>query len=144
MARRLVASAAVLSVSAICSVAASAAVPGFGLQTLTLQEASESQAAGIGCSWSLPRERGMRFAAADDHAVVKLGGRLTRLRPRDGAKDAFPFTYDEWVGEGVSVTIARSSMRRDRGSGLLTGAAALRLARDGRIRVLAGRIECGD
>lgn len=84
--------------------------------TATLDgDGHEGGSSRTGCSWSLAKDRRTRFAATDDHAVVRLASGVVRLRLAAGAGDLFPFAYNRWVGDSITVTvtpIGRSTWRR--------------------------------
>lgn len=75
--------------------------PVLPLRPLSMVMVMKAEAAGTGCSWTLAKDRRMRFAAAEDRAVVLLANGVVRLRPAPGAGDLFPFSHDRWVGDGV-------------------------------------------
>lgn len=100
-------------------------------------------AAGTGCSWLLPDDRHTRFAAADDRAIVRLATGVVRLRPRAGAGDLFPSTYDRWVGNGIAVTVLPVGAASQKGSEAWEGAATIEVTVGARTRVIRGRLNCG-
>jgi hypothetical protein len=100
-------------------------------------------AAGTGCSWSLAKDKRMRFAAADHRAVVRLASGIVRLRPAAGAGDLFPFTHDRWVGDGVTVTVTPIGRSTWRGTEVNDGAADLEVRTGGRRWSTRGRLHCG-
>jgi hypothetical protein len=100
-------------------------------------------AAGTGCSWSLAKDRRMRFAAADNRAIVRLASGIVRLRPADGAGDLFPFTYDRWTGTGVTVVVTPVGPSSWKGTEVSEGAANIEVRTAGRRWVTRGRLSCG-
>lgn len=93
------------------------------LRPLSMAMVMKAGAAGTGCSWSLAKDRRMRFAAADDRAVVRLDSGMVHLRPAAGAGDLFPFTHDRWVGDSITVTVTSVGRSTWRGTEVNEGAA---------------------
>lgn len=120
-----------------------AAVPVLPLRPLSMAMVMKAGAAGTGCSWSLMKDGRTRFAAADDHAVVRLATRVVRMRPTAGAGDLFPFTHDRWTGDGVTVMVTPIGRSTWKGTEVTLGAADLQV-RIGSYRwVGRGRLNCG-
>ncbi|WP_230483825.1 hypothetical protein [Sphingomonas sp. Leaf21] len=113
------------------------------LEPMSHADAEQGGAAGTGCSWSLAKDRRMRFAAADDRAVVRLASGIVRLRPADPAGDLFPFTYDRWAGDGVTVTVTPIGPSRWKGTEVNEGAADIEVRNGGRRWIARGRLTCG-
>lgn len=99
-------------------------------------------AAGTGCSWSLAKDRRMRFAAADDRAVIHLASGVVRLRLAAGAGDLFPFAYDRWVGDSITVTVTPMGRSTWRGTEVNEGAADIKVRNRGRRWIARGRLTC--
>ncbi|MDQ1159349.1 hypothetical protein QE385_003676 [Sphingomonas sp. SORGH_AS 950] len=113
------------------------------LRPLSMPMVMKAGAAGTGCSWSLATDRHMRFAAADDLAVIRLARGIMHLRPAAGAGDLFPFTHDRWVGDSITVTVTPIGPSRWKGTEVNEGAADIEV-RNGRRRWIArGRLTCG-
>ncbi len=113
------------------------------LRPLSMAMVMKAGAAGIGCSWSLAKDRRMRFAAADDRAVVRLVRSVVRLRPAAAAGDLFPFTHDRWVGDSVTVTVTPIGRSTWRGTEVNEGAADIEVRKGGRRWIARGRLTCG-
>ncbi|WP_260596813.1 hypothetical protein [Sphingomonas endolithica] len=113
------------------------------LQPMTSDQVFEAGAAGTGCSWSLPPDRPMRFAAAEDRAVVRLDGRMIILAPRPNAPELFPFTFKDWHAEGVTVHIQPIGIARRVGTEATTSRATLTIAVQGKSQRIVGALSCG-
>ncbi len=113
------------------------------LQPMTLDQVMDAGAGGTGCSWSLPGDRRMRFAAAGDRAVIRLDGRPVILSPADHAPELFPFTFAEWRADGVSVRIMEVGKGRRLNTEALAQRAMLNIAIRGTTRRMEGRLYCG-
>ena len=113
------------------------------LQPMTLDQVIEAGAGGTGCSWSLPGDRRMRFAAAGDRAAIRLDGRIVVLSPAVRAPELFPFTFAEWRAEGVTVGIAEVGKARRLNTEALTQRAMLNIVIRGTTRRMEGRLSCG-
>lgn len=113
------------------------------LRPLSMAMVMTAGAAGTGCSWSLAKDRRMRFAAADDRAVVRLASGIVRLRPAAGAGDLFPFTHDRWVGDGITLTVMPIGRSTWRGTEVNEGAADIEVRNGGRRWIARGRLTCG-
>lgn len=120
-----------------------ATLPVLPLRPLSMAMVMKAGAAGTGCSWSLVEDMRMRFAAADDRAVVRLASGIVQLRPAAGAGDLFPFTYDRWVGDGVTVTVTPNGPSRWKGTEVNEGAADIEVRNGGRRWIARGRLTCG-
>ncbi len=120
-----------------------ATVPVLPLRPLSTAMVTEAGAAGTGCSWSLAKDRRMRFAAADDRAVVRLASGIVRLRPAAGAGDLFPFTHDRWVGDGITLTVMPIGRSTWRGTEVNEGAADIEVHAGDRRWIARGRLSCG-
>lgn len=117
--------------------------PRVELQPLTFSQVMDAGAAGSGCSWSLGKGRAMRFAAADDRAVVRIRGRVIVLAPMPGARDLFPTTFADWSHEGITIRVRQRSAARVRNAERLTYGAVLTLT-DGRVlERFVGTMSCG-
>lgn len=113
------------------------------LRPLSMAMVMKAGAAGTGCSWSLAKDRRMRFAAADDRAVVRLASGIVQLRPAAGAGDLFPFTHDRWVGDSITVTVTSVGPSRWKGTEVNEGAADIEVRYGGRRWIARGRLTCG-
>ncbi len=113
------------------------------LRPLSMAMVMNAGAAGTGCSWSLAKDRRMRFAAADDRAVIRLASGIVRLRPATGAGDLFPFTHDRWVGDSITVTVTPIGPSRWKGTEVNEGAADIEVYNGGRRWIAQGRLTCG-
>ncbi|MFN3774801.1 hypothetical protein [Sphingomonas parapaucimobilis] len=120
-----------------------ASLPVLPLRPLSMAMVMKAGAAGTGCSWSLAKERRMRFAAADDHAVVRLASGIVQLRPAAGAGDLFPFTHDRWVGDSITVTVTSVGPSMWKGTEVNEGAADIEVRNGGRRWIARGRLTCG-
>ncbi|APX65989.1 hypothetical protein V3I01_06240 [Sphingomonas sp. gentR] len=120
-----------------------AAAPVLPLQPLSMAMVMKAGAAGSGCSWSLAKDRRMRFAAADDRAVIRLADDIVRLRPAAGAGDLFPFTYDRWTGDGVTLTVKPVGPSTWKGTEVNEGAAYIDVHIGGHRWAARGRLNCG-
>jgi hypothetical protein len=114
-----------------------------GALPLSSAQIRAAKATGTGCSWSLAEDRRIRFAAADDHAVIRLPSGVVALRPAADARDLFPFTHDRWSGDGVAVSIASVGPATRKGSETLEQAADLEMNVSGRIWKRRGLMVCG-
>jgi len=97
------------------------------LMVLTHQQVRKAGAAGTGCSRSLPGDRRTRFAAADDHAVIRVAKGIVSLRPTAGAHELFPFTYDSWKGEGIVLTVRPDGAASRKGGEAMEQSAAIEI-----------------
>jgi hypothetical protein len=132
------------SIAACFVPAVSSAAPGSTLlQPMTFDQVFQAGAAGTGCSWSLPPDRRMRFAAAEDRAVVRLDGRMIILAPAPNAPELAPFTFKDWRGEGVTVRIQPMGVARRVGTEATTSRAMLAIAVRGKSRRTVGALSCG-
>lgn len=113
------------------------------LRVLTHEQVRKAGAAGTGCSWSLANDHRTRFAAADDHAVVRVAKGIVALRPAIGAHDLFPFTYDRWKGEGIVLRVLPHGTASRNGSETLEQSAAIEIRMGGMRRIERGRLICG-
>lgn len=113
------------------------------LRPLSMPMVMKAGAAGTGCSWSLAKDRRMRFAAADDRAVIRLASGIVHLRPAAGAGDLFPFTHDRWVGDSITVTVTPVGRSTWRGTEVNEGAADIEVRNTGRRWIARGRLTCG-
>jgi hypothetical protein len=120
-----------------------ATVPVSPLRPLSMAKVMKAGAAGTGCSWSLEKNGRMRFAAADDRAVIRLAAGIVRLRPAAGAGDLFPFTYDRWTGDGVTLTVKPVSPSTWKGTEVNEGAADIEVHTAGHRWAARGRLNCG-
>lgn len=113
------------------------------LRPLSMPMVMKAGAAGTGCSWSLATDRRMRFAAADDRAVIRLASGIVQLRPAATAGNLFPFTHDRWAGDGVTVTVMPISPSRWKSTEVNEGAADIEVRNGGRRWIARGRLSCG-
>lgn len=120
-----------------------ASAPVLPLRPLSMAIVMKAGAAGTGCSWSLEKDGRMRFAAADDRAVVRLAAGIVRLRPAAGADDLFPFTYDRWTGDDITVTVKPGGPSTWKGTEVNEGAAYIEVHTAGHRWAARGRLNCG-
>ena len=113
------------------------------LLPLTQEQIRSAKAGGTGCSWSMEKESLVRFAAADDHAVIRLATGVRLLRPAADARDLFPFTFDGWTGEGATVKVISAGSATQSGTEALRKPADLVIAEGGTRTSLRGRLTCG-
>lgn len=113
------------------------------LEHMSHADAEQGGAAGTGCSWSLATDKRTRFAAADDRAVIRLASGIVRLWPADRAGGLFPFTYDRWAGDGVTVTVTPNGPPRWKGTEVNEGGADIEVRNGGRRWIARGRLTCG-
>ncbi|WP_257575330.1 hypothetical protein [Sphingomonas sanguinis] len=85
----------------------------------------------------------MRFAAADDRAVVRLDSGIVHLRPARGAGDLFPFTHDRWARDGLTVTVLPVGPARWKGTEVNEGAADIEVHIGDARWIARGRLTCG-
>lgn len=139
----IVAMLADISQAAIMSPGAADAKRAAGALPLSFAQIRAAKAIGTGCSWSLAKDRRIRFAAADDHAVVRLPSGVVALRPAADAHDLFPFTHDRWSGNGVAVSVASVGPATRKGSETLEQAADLGVSVGATIWKRRGLMVCG-
>lgn len=120
-----------------------ATLPVLPLRPLSMPMVMKAGAVGTGCSWSLAKDRRMRFAAADDRAVIRVASGIVHLRPAAGAGDLFPFTHDRWVGDNITVTVTPVGRSTWRGTEVNEGAADIEVRNGGRRWIARGRLTCG-
>lgn len=132
-----------ISQAAIGSSGAAYAKRTAGALPLSSAQITAAEATGTACSWSLAEDRRIRFAAADDHAVVRLPSGVVVLRPASDAHDLFPFTHDRWSGEGVAARVASVGPATRKGSETLEQAADLEVSVGGKIWKRRGLMVCG-
>lgn len=114
-----------------------------GALPLSSAQIGAAKATGTGCSWSLAQDRRIRFAAADDHAVVRLTSGVVALRPAADAHDLFPFTHDRWSGDGVIVIAASVGPATRKGSETIEQAADLEVSVGATMWKARGLMVCG-
>lgn len=112
-------------------------------QPMTSAQVTAAGAAGTGCSWSLKGDRRLRFAAADDRAVIRLVGRMVALAPTAHARELFPFTFEEWQAKELTVRLRQVGPTRWQGTESMTAQATLTISVRDRVRRMSGRIACG-
>lgn len=117
--------------------------PMLPLRPLSMPMVMKAGAAGTGCSWSLVNDRRIRFAAADDLAVIRLASGMVQLRPAAGAGNLFPFTHDRWVGDSITVTVTSVGPSRWKGTEVNEGAADIEVRNGGGRWIARGRLTCG-
>lgn len=120
-----------------------ATLPVLPLRPLSMAMVMKAGAAGTGCSWSLAKDRRMRFAAADERAVVRLDSGMAQLRSAAGAGDLFPFTHDRWAADGVTVTLLPVGPSMWKGTEVNEGAADIEVHIGGARWTAQGRLTCG-
>lgn len=97
---------------------------------------------GAGCAWVDRPGGSIRFVSSEDRALVKVKGAVRVLHPARGAPDAFPFTFDDWVGDGMTVTVIRYGQARARGESTVRPA-VLKGALGDRSFRSSGLLDCG-
>lgn len=132
-----------ISQAALGSPGAAEATRSGGALPMSFAQIRAAKATGTGCSWSLAKDRRIRFAAADDHAVVRLPSGVVALRPAADAQDLFPFTYDRWSGDNVAVRVAPVGPAKRGGGEALEETADLEVNIGGRIWKRRGLLGCG-
>ncbi len=132
-----------ISQAAIGSPGAADAKRVAGALPLTSAQIGATKASGTGCSWSQAKDRRIRFAASDDHAVVRLPSGVVALRPAADARDLFPFTHDRWSGGGVAVSVASVGPATRKGSETIEQAADLEVSVGATIWKARGLMVCG-
>jgi hypothetical protein len=133
---------AYLSGSAIVAAADAARRP-VALQATTMADWRAAGLDGTGCYWSPRRGGPIRFVAAGDKAMTRIGGRILILKPRRGARDLFPFTYDVWQSGGLTIQVVDSARIRAMGYETVTTEALLIVSRAGTTSRLPGSLICG-
>ena len=123
--------------------APSLAADPFAPEPMTLDQVVEAGAGGTGCSWSKTGDHRMRFAAADDRAVIRLAGRIVVLAPAPHARELFPFTFTDWQAKGLSARLTQIGPARRLGSEATNARATLTITVGGTSRRLAGTMSCG-
>ncbi|RYY18161.1 MAG: hypothetical protein EON55_00180 [Alphaproteobacteria bacterium] len=103
---------------------------------------SRSGMQGAGCAWMDGLGRSIRFVSSEDRALVKVDGAARILHPAPDAPDAFPFTYDRWVGDGIMVTVVRYGRTTGRGESTMTPAILNVVLSDRSFRS-TGLLDCG-
>ena len=98
---------------------------------------------GTGCYWS-PRQGGpIHFVAAGGKAMTRVNGRVVILKPRQGARDLFPFTYDAWQSGDLTIRLVDSARIQTMGYETVTTDALLIVSRAGTTSRLHGSLICG-
>ncbi len=140
LARRIIA--ACLAVPAVVATADAAPRP-VALQATTMADWRAVGLNGTGCYWS-PRQDGpIHFVAAGAKAMTRIDGRVVILKPRRGARDLFPFTYDVWQFGDLTIRVVDSARIRAMGYETMTTDALLIVSRAGTTSRLRGSLICG-
>ena len=134
--------AACLAVPAVVATADAAPRP-VALQATTIADWRAVGLDGTGCYWS-PRQGGpIHFVAAGAKAMTRIDGRVVILKPRRGARDLFPFTYDAWQSGDLTIRVVDSARIRAMGYETVTTNALLIVSRAGTTSRLRGSLICG-
>lgn len=140
LARRIIA--ACLAVPTV--VAAAEAAPGpVALQATTMADWPAAGVDGTGCYWSPRRGGPVHFVAAGAKAMTRVNGRVVVLKPRRGARDLFPFTYDAWQSGDLTIRVVDSARVKAMGYETVTTDAMLIVSRAGTTSRLRGSLICG-
>jgi hypothetical protein len=131
------------SMIALAASAASMAARSPTLQPMTLAQVMDAGAAGTGCSWSLPADRRIRFAAAHDRAAIRLDGETVVLSPAPHARELFPFTFAEWRAGELTVGVRQLGPSRMLSTESHTSRATLRIVIRGATSLIPGVMSCG-
>lgn len=134
--------AACLAVPAIVA-AANAAPRPVALQATTMADWRAAGLDGTGCYWSPRRGGPIHFVAAGGKAMTRIDGRILILKPRRGARDLFPFTYDAWQSDDLTIRVIDSARIRAMGYETVTTQALLIVSRAGTTSRLRGSLICG-
>ena len=134
--------AACLAVPAVVATADAAPRP-VALQATTMTDWRAAGLDGTGCYWS-PRQGGpIHFVAAGGKAMTRVNGRVVILKPRQGARDLFPFTYDAWQSGDLTIRVVDSARIKAMGYETVTTNALLIVSRAGTTSRLRGSLICG-
>ncbi|RKE42726.1 MULTISPECIES: hypothetical protein [unclassified Sphingomonas] len=113
------------------------------LQATTMTDWRAAGLDGTGCYWS-PRQGGpIHFVAAGGKAMTRVNGRVVILKPRQGARDLFPFTYDAWQSGDLTIRVVDSARIKAMGYETVTTGALLIVSRAGTTSRLHGSLICG-
>ena len=127
----------------ITSTGANAARRPVTLQATTMADWRAAGLDGTGCYWS-PRQGGpIHFVAAGGKAMTRVNGRVVILKPRQGARDLFPFTYDAWQSGDLTIRVVDSARIKAMGYETVTTGALLIVSRAGTTSRLHGSLICG-
>ncbi len=134
--------AACLAVPAVVATADAAPRP-VALQATTMADWRAAGLDGTGCYWSPRRGGPIHFVAAGGKAMTRVSGRVVILKPRRGARDLFPFTYDAWQSGDLKIRVVDSARIRAMGYETVTTEALLIVSRAGTTSRLRGSLICG-
>ncbi len=113
------------------------------LQATTMTDWRAAGLDGTGCYWS-PRQGGpIHFVAAGAKAMTRIDGRVVILKPRRGARDLFPFTYDAWQSGDLTIRVVDSARIKAMGYETVTTDALMIVSRAGTTSRLRGSLICG-
>lgn len=112
------------------------------LLPMSREQVAEAGAAGTGCSFLVDGTT-IVFAAADDRAVVRLSGGIVSMHSDAGTSDLFPFTYDRWRNEKLSVAVRATGRAVRRGGESALRAAVLTVSSGGIVASRRGLLDCG-
>lgn len=113
------------------------------LEATTMADWRAAKLDGTGCYWSPRRGRAIHFVAAGNTAMAKVGGRIVLLKPRRDAKALFPFTYDAWRADDLTIRVVDSLRIRAMGYETVTTDAILIVTRRDVSTRLRGSMICG-
>jgi hypothetical protein len=134
--------AACLAVPAVVAAADAAPRP-VALQATTMADWRAAGLDGTGCYWSPRRGGPVHFVAAGAKAMTRVNGRVVILKPRRGARDLFPFTYDAWQSGDLTIRVVDSARIKAMGYETVTTDALLIVSRAGTTSRLRGSLICG-
>jgi len=134
--------AACLAVPAVVAAADAAPRP-VALQATTMADWRAAGLDGTGCYWSPRRGGPVHFVAAGAKAMTRVNGRVVILKPRRGARDLFPFTYDASQSGDLTIRVVDSARIKAMGYETVTTDALLIVSRAGTTSRLRGSLICG-
>jgi hypothetical protein len=123
--------------------AAAAGIINPPLQPLSPALLAAAKIHGTGCVWQRTARGPILLAMSDDHAVVRGGDKTIVLLPTPDAHDLFPFTFDRWQADGLTVTIKVALRLTRENDDRLTGPAIVTVKRDAGSQRLTGVVSCG-
>ncbi|KQM72851.1 hypothetical protein ASE72_19195 [Sphingomonas sp. Leaf20] len=113
------------------------------LQATTMTDWRAAGLDGTGCYWSPSQGGPIHFVAAGAKAMTRIDGRVVILKPRRGARDLFPFTYDAWQSADLTIRVVDSARIKAMGYETVTTDALLIVSRAGTTSRLHGSLICG-
>ncbi|GAA0460211.1 hypothetical protein [Sphingomonas molluscorum] len=113
------------------------------LQPSTIEDWRAVGMDGTGCYWSARRNGPVLFAAAGQTAVTKVAGRVVVLAPAPEARELFPFTYDAWTSDRLTIRVNDSGVVRAMGEETVTTDALLIVTAGAKARRMRGSLICG-